>query len=123
MKGFIEVHEFESGYKILIAIGNISFVKYECDEKEKCCCKIGLLVGLRGVWVAVQETYDEVKSLIAEAQREVDLKDYIPKKKLEEWMESKREKMESGESFDSYLFNMLSVFITDLNMFLKKEGE
>lgn len=115
MKGFIEVHEFESGYKILIAIGNISFVKYECDEKEKCCCKIGLLVGLKGVWVEVQETYEEVKTLIAEAQEDLDPKDYISRSKLQDWLNSRMKSM----CIPEYLVQ----FFVDLMDFLKKEED
>lgn len=120
MKGFIEVHEFGSGDKCLIGIGNISYVQCDEDTKGK-ICSIGC-IGIDESWTFIKETYDEVKALIAEAQGDVDLNDgYIPKKRLEEWMESKREMMESGDSWDTYLFNMLSVFIVDLKAFLEKE--
>ena len=115
MKGFIEVHEFENGYKILIAIGNISFVKYECDEKGKGCCKIGLLIGLKGVWVEVQETYEEVRSLIIEAQCD---KGYVSKKALQKWIDRKDESCRK----DSYHYYAQYCVLNDLSHFLKEAG-
>lgn len=115
MKGFIELHEVITGDRSLIGIGNVACVA-DCHNE-------GTLIQFPTSQIGVRESYEEVKALIAEAQREADLKDYIPKKKLEKWMESQKKKSESGEPFDAYLFNMLSVFIADLNMFLEKEEQ
>ncbi len=118
MKGFIELHnKFGDGSKCLIGVGTISYVGRNYQPNIEDC-----MVNTIDSSFSVQETYEEVKALIAEAQGDVDLNDgYIPKKRLEEWMESKREMMESGDSWDTYLFNMLSVFIVDLKAFIEKE--
>ena len=115
MKGFIEFHD-ESGKGIVVGIGNISFIDYEGDEKEK-GCRIGFIVGLKGVWVYAKETYEEIKALIAEAQGDVDPNDYVSKKNLQKWLADKLAKTKKN----SYEGNVYQGFLEDLCRFIGKE--
>lgn len=114
MKGFIEVHDLESGNEFLVGIGNISYAEHHEDAGIK-GCKLGCLVGLRGIWVPVRETYEEVKALIKEAQEGLDPKDYIAKSKLQDWMNYRMGSM----CIPEYLVQ----FFVDLRDFLKKEED
>lgn len=117
MKGFIEVHEFGSGDKCLIGIGNITCVEYDEDTKEK-GCRIGCL-GISESWTAVRETYEEVKVLITEAQGGVDLKDYVSKYALQEWMQDRRDAYYYNDTFERCKAKV--EVLKNLRNFLKRE--
>lgn len=121
MKGFIEIHEFGSGDKCLIGIGNISYVQRDEDTKGK-RCSIGC-IGISESWTAVQETYEEVKALIAEAQEDVDLKDYVSKKKLEEWIDNEERTLGKCRIIDMHPaeYSIKKNLLRKLRDFLKKE--
>jgi len=106
MKGFIELHEVITGDRSLIGIGNVACVG-DCHNE-------GTLIQFPTSQIGVRESYEEVKALIAEAQSDVDLKDYIDKSKLRDWFNSRTKLM----CIPEYLVQ----FFVDLKDFLKNEG-
>ncbi len=81
MKGFIELHEVITGDRSLIGIGNVACVA-DCHNE-------GTLIQFPTSQIGVRESYEEVKALIAEAQRDVDLNEII------------RERIEVGDARDA----------------------
>ena len=88
MKGFIELHEVITGDRSLIGIGNVACVA-DCHNE-------GTLIQFPTSQIGVRESYEEVKALIAEAQRDVDLNEIIRWKRiLGEILKLEEEKEES----------------------------
>lgn len=104
MKGFIEVHDFNDGKEELINVEMIVSIK--TTEEESTLLKATAYQNFN-----VRESYEEVKALIAEAQGDVDLNDYIAKNKLQDWMDTRMKSM----CIPDYLVQ----FFVDLMDFLK----
>lgn len=115
MKGFIELHEVITGDISLIGIGNVACVA-DCHNE-------GTLIQFPTSQIGVRESYKEVKALIAEAQGDVDLKDYVSKKKLEEWIDNEERTLGKCRIIDMHPaeYSIKKNLLRKLRDFLKKE--
>lgn len=115
MKGFIELHEDITGDRSLIGIGNVACVA-DCHNE-------GTLIQFPTSQIGVRESYEEVKALIAEAQGDVDLKDYVSKKKLEEWIAFEENTLGKCKIIDMNPseYSKMRNFLRKLRNFLKEE--
>ena len=119
MKGFIELHnKFGDGGKCLIGVGTISYVGRNYQPNIEDC-----MVNTIDSSFSVQETYEEVKALIREAQEDLDPKDYVSKKKLEEWIDNEERTLGKCRIIDMHPaeYSIKKNLLRKLRDFLKKE--
>lgn len=116
MKGFIEVHDFNDGKEELINVEMIVSIK--TTEEESTLLKATSYQNFN-----VRESYEEVKALIAEAHGDVDLKDYVSKKKLEEWIAFEENTLGKCKIIDMHPseYSKMRNFLRKLRNFLKEE--